>query len=138
MEKTTINTYLYAKKSADTSSTKLCDITSYPDLFTAPEKIDISDLSSKQKKYAEGMVDVPDYTFGANYTKTAYTKLKTMEGDDTIEFQLRFGANGEYGAWEWTGSVFTNIKGGDVGAKREMEITVYPNSDIEEVTISGS
>ena len=134
MEKTTINTYLYAKKS-ESDFSKLCDITSYPDLFTAPEKIDISDLSSRQKKYTEGMVDLPDYTFGANYTKAAYDKLKKLEGDDTIKYQLRFGANGEYGAWEWTGSHFINIKAGDVGAKREMELTVYPKTDIKEVTI---
>lgn len=138
LEKATINTYLYAKKSSESSAAKLCDITSYPDLFTAPEKLDVSDLSSRQKKYAEGMVDVPDYTFGANYTKAAYDKLKAMEGDDTIVFELRFGATGEYGAWTWTGSMFVNIKGGEVGGKREMEITSYPQSDITPTTVSNS
>ena len=91
-----------------------------------------------RKKYAEGMVDVPDYTFGANYTKTAYDKLKAMEGDDTIVFELRFGATGEYGAWTWTGSMFVNIKGGEVGGKREMEITSYPQSDITPTTVSDT
>ena len=137
MEKSTIGTYLYAKAGEAAEFTKLVDITSHPDLFTAPEKIDISDMSSRQKKYTEGMVDLPDYTFGANYTKAAYDKLKKLEGDDTIKYQLRFGANGEYGAWEWTGSHFINIKAGDVGAKREMELTVYPKTDITEVTISA-
>lgn len=136
MEKSTINTFLFAKKTTESKASKLCDITSYPDLFTAPEKLDISDLSSKQKKYAEGMVDVPDYTFGANYDTADKTKLKAMEGDDTIVFELRFGAKGEYGAWTWTGSLFLNIKGGEVGGKREMEITVYPKTDITETTIS--
>lgn len=135
MEKTTVNTYLYAKAGEASTFTKLLDITNYPDLFTAPEKIDISDLSSRQKKYAEGMIDLPDYTFGANYTKTAYDNVKALEGDDTIQYQLRFGVNGEYGAWQWTGSHFINIKAGDVGGKREMELTVYPKTDITEVTI---
>lgn len=137
MEKSTINTFLYAKAGEDTSFTKLLDITSYPDLFTEPEKLDISDLSSRQKKYTEGMVDIPDYKFGANYTKTAYDKVKAMEGDDTIQYQLRFGADGEYGAWSWTGSHFINIKSGDVGSKREMELTVYPTTDIKETTITA-
>lgn len=136
MEKSTINTFLFAKTASESKASKLCDITSYPDLFTAPEKLDISDLSSKQKKYAEGMVDVPDYTFGANYATADKTKLKAMEGDDTIVFELRFGAKGEYGAWTWTGSLFLNVKGGEVGGKREMEITVYPKTDITETTIS--
>lgn len=137
MEKSTINTFLYVKtKSSSGKSEKLCDITSYPDLFTAPERLDISDLSSRQKKYTEGMVDIPEYTFGANYTKAAHDKLKALEGDDSIEFQLRFGVNGEYGAWGWTGSLFVNIKGGDVGGKREMDVTVYPKTEIEEVTVS--
>lgn len=137
MEKSTINTYLYAKAKLEETFTKLLDITSYPDLFTAPEKIDISDLSSKQKKYTEGMTDLPDYTFGANYTKAAYDKVKKLEGDNTIQYQLRFGANGEYGAWQWTGSHFINVKAGDVGGKREMELTVYPETDINEVEIGG-
>ena len=135
MEKSTINTYLFAKKKSEESFTKLLDITSYPDLFTEPEKLDISDLSSRQKKYTEGMIDLPDYKFGANYTKAAYDKVKAMEGDDTIGYQLRFGENGEYGAWGWTGSHFINIKAGDVGSKREMELTVYPTTDIEETKI---
>ncbi len=136
MEKTTINTYLYSNKSTGSAFEKLIDITSYPDLFSAPEKIDISDLSSKQKKYTDGMVDLPDYEFGANYTKDAYDKVKALENDDTIQFQIRFGANGEYGAWEWTGSIFVNVKAGEVGGKREMTVTCYPKTDITEAEIS--
>lgn len=136
MEKATIDTYLRAKTAASGKAEKLCDITSYPDLFTAPEKLDISDLSSRQKKYAEGMIDLPDYVFGANYTKAAYDKIKALEGKDDIVFELLFGKTGEYGAWTWTGSLFVNIKGGEVGGKREMEITTYPKTDITETTIS--
>lgn len=138
MEKSTINTFLYAKKSSESKAEKLCDITSYPDLFATPEMLDVSDMSSRYKKYAEGMADVLNSPFGANYTKAAYDKIKAMEGDDTIVFELRFGATGEYGAWTWTGSMFVNIKGGEVGGKREMEITSYPQSDITPTTVSDS
>lgn len=136
MEKTTIFTYLYMKP-ATTGATfaKLCDITSYPDLFTAPEKIEISDMSHRQKLYAEGMTDVPDYQFGANYTAASYTSVKASENVDTNTYQLRFGENGEYGAWEWTGSHFVNILGGELNSKRSMQITCYPNSDITAATV---
>ena len=59
MEKSTSNTFLY--HSADGKNfTKLIDITSYPDIFSPPEKLDVSNLSSNQKKYTQGMVDLPD------------------------------------------------------------------------------
>lgn len=138
MEKSTINTFLYAKKSTESNASKLCDITSYPDLFATPEMIDVSDMSSRYKKYAEGMADVLNSPFGANYTKAAYDKIKAMEGDDTIVFELRFGEKGEYGAWTWTGSIFVNVKGGEVGGKRTMEITTYAKTEITETTVSDS
>ncbi|MGN0620556.1 MAG: hypothetical protein ACI4I9_01710 [Porcipelethomonas sp.] len=134
-EKTTSNTYLYAKKSGETSFLKLIDITSYPDIFTAPEKIDVSDLSSNQKKYTAGMIDLPDYEFGYNYTKSAYDKVKALEGKNDTVYQIRFGENGEYGAWQWTGDIFVNVSGGDVGAKREGTITCYPETDITAAVI---
>ncbi|MBR1750442.1 MAG: hypothetical protein IJ740_06085 [Ruminococcus sp.] len=135
MEKTTIFTYLYMKKSGSSEFTKLCDITSYPDLFTPPEKIEISDMSHKQRLYTEGMTDVPDYQFGANYTKASYAAVKESEDVDTNVYQLRFGENGEHGAWQWTGSHFVNILGGELNSKREMQITCYPETEIEEAEI---
>ena len=92
MEKTTINTFLMHSATQDGEFKKLVDITSYPDIFTAPEKLDISDMSSKQKKYTPGMVDLPDYEFGFIYDKAAYEKVKALEGQ-TGYYQLRFGKN---------------------------------------------
>lgn len=138
MEHATIDTYLEYKEGSMSGFEILSDITSYPDLFTAPEKLDISDLSSRQKKYAEGMTDVPDYTFGANYVKVTYDKVKKLEGKTDIEFRLLFGKTGQYGAWGWTGSIFANVKGGEVGGKREMEITSYPQSDITPTIVSDT
>lgn len=135
MENTTINTFLYYSSTKTGTFNKLVDITSYPELFSAPEKLDISNMSSKQKKYAPGMVDVPDNEFGYIYNKTDYQKIKALEGSDTY-FQLRFGANGEYGAWGWHGDVFTSFSPGSVGSAREAKLLTYPVDDIEEVTIT--
>lgn len=134
MENTTINTFLMHAQTASGPFTKLVDITSYPELFSAPEKIDISDMSSKQKKYAPGMVDVPDQEFGYIYAKDVYDEIKALEGTDEY-YQLRFGANGEYGAWQWHGDVFTSFSSGSVGSAREAKLITYPACDIEEVEI---
>jgi hypothetical protein len=135
MEKTTVNTFLYHSTTSSGTFEKLVDITSYPDLFSAPEKLDISDMSSRQKKYTPGMVDVPDYEFNYIYSKTAYDSIKELEGT-TGYYQLRFGANGEYGAWQWSGDIFTTPTAGSVGSAREAKLTCYPAGEIAEVTIS--
>ncbi len=135
MEKSTINTFLYHSATAEGNFTKLVDITSYPDVFSAPEKLDISDMSSKQKKYTPGMVDLPDYEFGYIYDKEAYDTIKGLEGKEEF-YQLRFGKNGEYGCWQWSGDIFTTPKGGSVGSAREATAMCYPNGEVEEITIN--
>lgn len=136
MEKTTINTFLYHSATGTGAFTKLIDITSYPDIFTAPEKLDISDLSSDMKKYTPGMKDLADYEFGFNYTKDGYDICKALEGDDKHYYQIRFGANGEYGAWQWQGDIFATPTSGSVGAVRTGKIICYPATEVAEVTIS--
>ena len=136
MEKTTINTFLYHSATGTGAFTKLIDITSYPDIFTAPEKLDISDLSSDMKKYTPGMKDLADYEFGFNYTKDGYDTCKALEGDDKHYYQLRFGKNGEFGAWQWQGDIFVTPSSGSVGATRTGKIVCYPATEVEEVTIS--
>lgn len=136
MEKTTSLTFLYHKKSGETSFTKLIDINSYPDMFNAPEKIDISDLSSNQRKYAAGMVELPDYAFGFVWDLEAYNKVKELEGKTDTQYQVRFGEKGEYGAWEWTGDVFARPVGGSVGAARTGEVICYPSTDVVPATIT--
>ena len=135
MENTTINTFLMHSETEDGEFKKLVDITSYPELFSAPEKLDISNMSSKQKKYTPGMVDVPDQEFGYIYDRASYKAIKALEGKDHY-YQLRFGANGEYGCWQWHGDVFTSFSSGNVGSAREAKLITYPADDIEEIEIA--
>lgn len=136
MEKTTINTFLYHAKTAAGPFTKLIDITSYPDIFTAPEKLDISDMSSKQKKYTPGMTDLADYEFGFNYTKAGYDACKALEGSEEF-YQIRFGKDGEFGAWQWQGDVFVTPSAGSVGATRTGKIVFYPSTEVTTATITS-
>jgi hypothetical protein len=135
MEKTTINTFLLHANTADGEFTKVVDITSYPDIFTSPEKLDISDMSSRQKKYTPGMVDLPDYEFGFIYDKAAYEAVKALEGKEVF-YQIRFGANGEYGAWQWKGDIFATPTAGSVGSAREAKLICYPSTEVTPVTVN--
>lgn len=135
MEKTTINTFLMHSATQDGDFKKVVDITSYPDIFTAPEKLDISDMSSKQKKYTPGMVDLPDYEFGFIYNKTDYDEVKALEGKEGF-YQLRFGANGEFGAWAWKGDIFATPTAGSVGSAREAKLICYPSGEVTPVTVA--
>ena len=136
MEKSTSKTFLYHSATEKGAFEKLIDITSYPDIFSAPEKLDISDLSSNQKKYTQGMVDVPDYEFGFIYDKAKFDAVKKLEDGKTHYYQIRFGEKGEYGAWQWSGTHFATPNGGSVGAAREGKIVCYPESEITEATIA--
>ena len=135
MEKTTINTFLLHSDTEGGEYTKVVDITSYPDIFTAPEKLDISDMSSKQKKYTPGMIDLPDYEFGFIYDKDAYDAVKALEGTEGF-YQIRFGENGEYGAWGWKGDIFATPTAGGVGAVREAKLICDPAGEVTPVTVA--
>lgn len=135
MEKTTIKTFL--RHSTDGKNfDKLIDITSYPDIFATPEKLDISDLSSGQKKYTPGMKDLPDYEFGFNYTKDAYDICKALEGKEEF-YQIAFGENGEFGCWGWKGDIFVTPTGGQVGGTRQGKVVCYPATELEEVSAAA-
>lgn len=123
-------TFLRYKKTPEAPTyEKLVDITSYPDVFTAPAKLDATTLSNTQHTYIPDIKDVPDMVFGINYTLADFTKLKALEGTQTA-FELAFGENGEEGKFQWTGDIFVNPKGGSVGAVRSGEVTCYPSTEI--------
>lgn len=121
---------------APTVFTDLVPITDYPDLFSAPEKKDCSDLSSKQEKNIPGMIKLSDLKFGFNYEKDDYDKVKALEGVSGLSYQLLFGTLGVYGAWQWPGDIFATPKGAGSGDVRKGEITCYPSGDIVPVVIA--
>lgn len=137
MEKTTIGTYLYYKdKSAATSVefTKLIDITSYPAIRPEPERLERSNMSDEYKHYEPGMKDLGEASFGVNYAKADYDRIVALEGKELI-MQLRFGENGEYGAWQWEGTIRYNIGEGALNSIRSDTLSVYMTTDPADVTI---
>lgn len=125
----TSKTYLLYKADGSSAYAKLTDITSAPALQTAPPKIDATTLSDTQHVYIPDIADTDDMTFGANYDKESYVRLKALEGKQ-IEYELRYGDKGEHGRFQWTGDIFTTTTASEVGAVRGMELTMYPSTEI--------
>ena len=134
MPKNTSLTFLFYKATEATEFVKLIDINDFPDIYSTPEKQDVSTLSSNQKKYIPGMIDLPDYEFTFWHEKAEYDKVRALMGKN-LEYQIRFGINGEYGAWQWSGDVFVTPTGGGVGGVRGGKLTCYPSTDVVDVEI---
>lgn len=133
----TYKTYLMYKASGSSDYTKLLDIKSFPDLGGEPERIDVTTLSDKIRKYTPGVQDLSSFQFTANYIPGDYQKVKALEGTQT-EYAIWIGATtsndvdtptGENGKWAWTGDVSVFKAGGDVNAAQDMTITMYPSTD---------
>lgn len=133
----TYKTYLMYKASGSSDYTKLLDIKSFPDLGGEPERIDVTTLSDKIRKYTPGVQDLSSFQFTANYIPADYQKVKALEGTQT-EFAVWIGATtsndvdtptGENGQFSWTGDVSVFKAGGDVNAPQDMTITMYPSTD---------
>lgn len=129
MATNTSKTYLNYKTTELGTFAKLVDITSYPDIFAPPGKLDITTLSDTQRKYIPDIKDVSDLVFGCLYDSAEFDTVAALQGNQ-YWYQLEFGDAGAEGTFEWQGDIFITPKGGQVGAVREGEITCYPATDI--------
>ena len=129
MPASTAKTYLMYE-SAPSTFTKLMDITSYPDMGSAPTKIDTTDLSAtKMKTFINGLQEAPDLTFEANYDEAVYTTIAAIAGlKDT--FQLHFGTAGVDGKFQWQGTPSIWVNGGGVDEVRKMTVQISVESEI--------
>lgn len=110
--------------------TKLCDITSYPDLGSAPNKLDTTDLSAtKMMTNILGLQEAPDLEFEANYDKEAYEKINKLTG--VKKFKLEFGPAGAQGAFTWNGQVIAYVNGAGVDEVRKMTISISAETEIK-------
>ena len=133
----TYKTYLMYKATSSAEYTKLCDIKSFPDLGGEPERIDVTTLSDRVRKYTAGVQDISSFSFTANYIPGDYTKINGLSGEQK-EYAIWIGATtsnsvdtptGENGKWAWTGDIYVFKAGGDVNAAQEMTITAFPSTE---------
>ena len=131
----TYKTYLMIKSGSTYS--KLIDIKSFPDLGGEPERIDVTTLSDKIRKYTAGVQDLSSFQFTANYIAADYQKIVSLEGSQK-EYAIWLGATssngvdtptGSDGQWAWTGDISVFKAGGDVNAAQDMTITAFPSTD---------
>lgn len=125
-------TYLMRKENGGSTFTKVCDITSYPDLIGAPETIEVTTLSNKKKKsYINGLQEGEIMEFGWYYDKATYTTIAGYETADAATtaatlstYQLWFGENGANGIFEWQGRLRVGIPGGEPNNARQARLYI--------------
>ena len=134
----TFQTYLMYRTTTSGSMSKLIDITSFPDLVPAKNRIDITSLSDYMRVYINGIGDTSEQNYGANYTPANYAAIKALEGHQ-YDYAVWFGAtgsegaetpDGHYGKFSWTGDISAGIKGGGVNEAVGMTITCTPSTVI--------
>lgn len=124
--------YLYRKPNGGSGFTKLCDITSVPDLGGAPEQIDITTLSDRKQKNMNGIQSVSSHEFGAWYDNDVYDELQAImeaDYDKTSEsqldtYQVWIGDNGIGGKFEWQGKLSVYVGSYESNAAIPMTITI--------------
>ena len=129
MARSTIHTTLKFGTTKE-SLTKMCPITSYPDLIGTPENIEVTDLDCEQQTFVPGVKALDTMEFEANYDKTVYQTLTANEKADGY-FELEFGTNGADGVFEWQGMYTLSVLGGGTNEARKMKIVVTPSTDIK-------
>ena len=139
----TYKTYLmYKTTSAATQYTKLVDIKNFPDLGGEPERIDVTTLSDRVRKYTAGVQDISSFSFTANYIAADYAKINGLSGTQGA-YAIWIGATtsngvdtptGDDGKWSWTGDIYVYKTGGDVNAAQEMTITAFPSTEFAYTT----
>lgn len=121
---------------------KLVDIKDFPDLGGAPEMLETTTLSDKMQTYIPGIQSLDALEFTANYTKTDYTTLKALEGQEK-DFAVWFGASdsggvltpdGSDGKFEFKGQLSVFPVGGGVNEVVDMTITIAPSTSISMAT----
>lgn len=130
----TYQTYLMYRTTTSGSYEKLIDITNFPDLIPAKDRIDITSLSDYMRVYINGIGDTAEQSYGANYTPSNYAAVKALEGHQ-YDYAVWFGASGAEGSevpdghmgkFSWTGDISAGITGGGVNEAVKMNVTCTP------------
>ena len=138
-----ISTYkIFLMKKSTSTYEKLIDIKEFPDLGGAPEMLETTTLSDNMQTYIPGVQSLDALEFTANYTKTDFTKLKALEGQEK-EFAVWFGGDetggtltptGADGKFTFSGQLSAFPVGGGVNEVVDMTVTIAPSTPIELAT----
>ena len=117
---------------------KLIDIKEFPDLGAAPDMIETTTLTDKQRTYIGGIIGAEGLEFSANYSKEDFKKLDALSHKEE-EYAVWFGGTeeagvvtptGESGKFKITGDLSVYVTGGGVNEPVGLNITIAPSKPI--------
>ena len=139
MAVSTYLTFLMYKSTSSAEYTKLCDITSTPDIGGTPNMLETTTLTDNMQTFIPGIQQMGDgMAFGANYDKATYTTLKALE-NTTKSYAVWKGGTvsgatvtptGSDGKWSFDGQLSVMVTGGGVDEVLGMTITIAPETVI--------
>lgn len=144
MEKAMLGTHLDMADAADGTFKTLYGLSKVPDMSFAADKIDVTNLQDKNKRYIPGIVDLgePEFEFFNDDTKTeptdgtllmnTYKALRAAETGRQIKFFKLVYPDGTGFAWS-AYSVTTRV-GGGTGDALKFKVKMLINSNITDVT----
>ena len=137
--KSSYQTYLMYKATTDaTAYTKLIDIKNFPDLGGSPERLESTTLSDPMQTFVEGIQQLDELQFNANYDKTVMTTLNGLKGQE-LDYAVWFGAttsnnvvtpSGTDGKFSFKGTLSAFASGKGVNEVREISITISNTTPI--------
>lgn len=139
MAVSTYLTFLMHKASAASEYSKLCDITSTPDLGSAPNMLETTTLTDGAQTFIPGIIQMGDgLAFGANYDKSTYTELRNLQDKDEQYAVWKGGTvsgstvtpTGTDGKWSFNGRLTVTVNGGGVDEVLGMSVTIAPSTVI--------
>ena len=126
-------TGLTAKPTASdlTKAEMVCDVKSIPALGGAPEQLETTTLSSSVQTFVNGVKQLDQFEFTANYIKSVYRKINELEKKGSGEWwAVVLGADadgnpdGHDGIMVWQGGITCAMNEQEVNAVREMTIYI--------------
>ena len=138
MEMTTRDVFLSYSETKDGTYKELYGLSGYPDMGAEPERVDVTNMRSKNKRYIEGLSDpgtlkfdffynsgnTPDAPVGA--VTEAFKELKSLKGK-LIYWKLTY-PDGSFDSWAGKPTVYR--KAGSVGGTISFALTTSLESDI--------
>ena len=118
----------YNEESESGNYEKLVDIKDYPD-DSESEELDTTTLSDPAFRSIPGIEANEARAYTANYTKAKFDEIKALEGK-LLYFMEIFGPDGVDGKFKFSGRLKVRRLGKGVNEVREMEIKIFPNSQI--------
>lgn len=144
MEKAMLGTHLDMADAADGTFKTLYGLAKVPDMSFEAEKIEVTNLQDKNKRYIPGIIDLgePEFEFYNDDTATeptsgtllmnSYKAVRAAETGKTIKFFKLLYPDGT--GFAWSAYVVTTRTGGGTGDALQFKVKMLINSNITDIT----